>query len=90
MAKNTETVMTFLEKLKENMVEPCANDIRKLKNLATEMNDNIELELYDVPYYSRIYKEKHTQLDELELKKHFPLDVVTKGMLFEGETFPIH
>jgi Zn-dependent oligopeptidase len=44
------------------------------------MGNNIELELYDVPYYSRLYKEKNTQLDELELKKHFPLDVVTSGM----------
>lgn len=80
MAKDTETVMTFLNKLRENMVEPCKNDIQLLKNLAVEMNDNIELELHDIPYYSRIYKEKYTQLDELELKKHFPLDVVTKGM----------
>lgn len=80
MAKNTETVMDFLNKLKDNMRVPCANDIQKLKQLANDIGDDIELELYDVPYYSRLYKEKNAQLDELELKKHFPLDVVTSGM----------
>jgi Zn-dependent oligopeptidase len=81
MAKNTETVMTFLNSLKQKAKDPCMSDIQKLSKLAESMGDDIDnIELWDIPYYSRIYKELNTYLTDEELKKYFPLDVVTNGM----------
>jgi len=85
MAKSTKTVIDFLTNLKERMVQLSQNDVKLLENIAKEDNiDNIHT--YDVAYYSRIYTERNSQLDEEELRKHFPLDVVTNGMFHIYET----
>lgn len=81
MASNTETVMTFLNSLKEKSMEACTNDLQKLFQLANSMDDTVDkIELWDVPYYSRIYKDLYTNLADEELKKYFPLNTVTNGM----------
>ena len=79
MAKKTETVMNFLNELKTKVVKMAKNDLDQLKELAKTENYD-DLQPYDVSYFSRIYKENNALLDEEELRKHFPLDIVTKGM----------
>ncbi len=81
MAKNTETVMNFLNSLKLKAKKSCQNDVQKLSELAVSLGDSIDqIELWDTAYYSRIYKEQNAGLSEDYLRQHFPLDVVTSGM----------
>lgn len=82
MAKKTETVMNFLLDLKQKVITMSRSDLNKLKELAQLENPDLytTIEPYDVGYFSRLYREKNTLLDEEELRKHFPLDVVTQGM----------
>lgn len=86
MAKNTKTVMNFLVNLKERMMKLSQNDIQQLKIIAKELDNLDDICTYDVNYYSRIYKERNSLLDEEELRKHFPLDIVTNGMFRIYET----
>lgn len=85
MAKTTENVMKFLTELKTKAKDLSKNDLNKLSELA--LVDSVSnLQVYDVPYYSRIYTEKHTDLNEEELKTHFPLDTVLNGMFDTYQT----
>lgn len=80
MAKNYNTVMEFLLKLKEKIIPIAKADLEKLEQIAKE--DGIEkLEVWDVSYYTRLYTEKISSLDMKDLKRMFSIDSVTKGIL---------
>lgn len=85
MAKDTHTVMDFLNNLKDKMKSMSRRDLNYLQEVANQDNIN-SIEPYDVSYYSNIYKEKNAELDEEELRKHFPLETVTNGMFNIYET----
>lgn len=77
MAKNTENVMNFLNNMKNKMKSLSEEDISLLQKLAP---DGEKIEAHDIMFYSRIYKERETNLNDEELRKHFPLDTVMSGM----------
>ena len=80
MAKNSSTVMDFLTKLLD-MIKPIVKlDKNKLTELAQELDGLNTLESYDNPYYTRIYKEKVSGLDMVDLKKMFSIESVTNGI----------
>lgn len=81
MAINSQNVSTFLNNLLEKIKPLLGSDLKTLSNLAQK--DGIDkLEIYDISYYSRIYIEKTCDFNKEDLKKHFPITQVIKG-LFE-------
>jgi len=79
MAKKTETVMTFLNSLKDKIKPIVNNDLDLIR--AEALTDNIhEIELWDISYYSKKIKERITNIDMEALKVHFPLITVMNGM----------
>ena len=79
IAQDTETVMKFLNELKE-IIKPLADkEINIFKELAK--NDGIlEYKTYDNFYYERLYKEKEAKIDLIKLRKFFTIQSVTKGI----------
>ncbi len=71
MAEDTNTVMNFLDRLKERIKPIFEKDIEILQNMANK--DNIKLELWDVSYYTKMYKEIKLNINFEELKKYFPV-----------------
>ncbi len=79
MAKTTDNVMNFLNDVYSKVQDKRDDDLRELLDLAK--SDNIDkLELYDIAYYSRIFKEKLLGISKEELNKYFKLDKVLTGM----------
>jgi thimet oligopeptidase len=68
MAKDTNTVIKFLDKLHEKIKPLLKRDYDILLNLSGS-----KLEVYDIAYYSRIHTEKTTLLNKQDLKKYFPV-----------------
>lgn len=80
MAKNSFTVMTFLNKLVEFIKPIVKNEKEKLIQIATEMDGLLNFEMWDKSYYSRIYIEKVSGLNMSDLKKMFSVESVTNGI----------
>lgn len=80
MAKNSQTVNTFLNDLLQKLNPLLKSDLEKLRNLAYELDGLKELAQWDISYYSRIWKERETNLDQRELAKNFSIDSVTQGI----------
>ncbi len=79
MAKNTDSVMKFLIDIKNKINKQKDIDIENLKKIALE--DNIdEIQLYDIAYYSRIYKQRVLNISKEDIKIYFNLEKVTQGM----------
>lgn len=79
MAKNSETVMKFLNDLKESIQPVLTNDYKQLYTLAN-IDGITRFEIYDMAYYMRLYKEQQTSLNNEELRQYFTLDTVTSGI----------
>lgn len=80
MAKNSDTVLEFLNNL-VNLIKPlCLSDKEKLVLLAKELDSLETIESWDKSYYSRIYTERESGLNMSELKKMFTIESVTNGI----------
>jgi len=80
MAKNSQTVMTFLTRL-INLIKPIVkSDKLKLTELAKELDGLDEIKPWDNSYYSRIYVERESGLNMSDLKKLFTIESVTNGI----------
>lgn len=80
MAKNSQTVMTFLTRLVD-MIKPLVkSDKLKLNQLAKELDGLDEIMSWDSIYYGRIYTERESGLNMSDLKKLFTIESVTNGI----------
>eukprot|EP00090_Calanus_glacialis_P014702 TRINITY_DN23551_c0_g1_i1.p1 TRINITY_DN23551_c0_g1~~TRINITY_DN23551_c0_g1_i1.p1 ORF type:complete len:572 (-),score=137.44 TRINITY_DN23551_c0_g1_i1:79-1626(-) len=87
MAKNPDTVEQFLLNLKAKMKVLWEEEKKVLLNLKSveseelglEFNGKIEKE--DFRYYTTKVVEKFYSVDQEKLRKYFPLDTVTEGMM---------
>ncbi len=79
MAKNTTNVMNFLNDILTKIKPKLNKDLEELKNLA-KLDNISDLQVYDIPYYSRIYKENILNVSKEEIKQYFPLNKVVSGM----------
>jgi thimet oligopeptidase len=78
MAETTFNVNQFIINLLTKIKPLLNSDYESLINLANK--DGItKLELYDIPYYSRIFIENTCNFDKDELKKWFPVNKVLSG-----------
>jgi Zn-dependent oligopeptidase len=80
MAKNSQTVMTFLTRLLDLIKPVVKTEKEKLNELAKELDGLNTIESWDKAYYSRIYTERVSGLNMADLKKMFTIDSVTNGI----------
>ncbi len=76
MAEKKDTVWAFLEKLKSAYKPAAQKDLARLKDFA----GGVDLNPWDVGYYSEKLKESLFHFSSEELRPYFPLDNVLKGM----------
>lgn len=76
MAKDSKTVVTFLNELK-TLIEPL---LKEDLNCLKAMCPDIHLEAYDKPYYSRLYVERESGVNMSDLKKMFSIESVKNGI----------
>jgi thimet oligopeptidase len=80
--KSSKNALSFLENLNKmfgNLYDQEREDLLKFAKL---LNKNlINLELWDIAYYTRIYTEQECNINLEELKTYFPLERVVKNTL---------
>ncbi len=79
MAGTPETVLGFLDKLKEAYLPAAKADLERLKEFAAQIGGPSELKPWDVGYYSEKLKQKLFDFSSEDLRPYFPLDNVLKG-----------
>jgi thimet oligopeptidase len=80
MASNSQVVNKFLSGLLDKLKPLTASDLSVLRELAKELDGLTDIKAWDISYYTRIYTEKITKLDQRELAKLFTIDSVTNGI----------
>lgn len=80
MAKNPETVTTFLQDLLEKAKPAAEKEFEKLSAFAKELDGFDHLEKWDGAYYSEKLKQKLFDLDDEKLKPYFKLENVINGV----------
>ena len=87
MAKSPETVVKFLEDLRDRAFKRRSNDIAELLSVKkAELVSSglpVEKELYkwDIPYYTRMLKETKYSVDQQKIAEYFPLHPTVAAML---------
>ncbi|TYB79317.1 M3 family metallopeptidase [Bizionia myxarmorum] len=79
MAKNPETVETFLNELLEKAKPAAENEFKELEAFAKDLDGIDQLQKWDASYYAEKLKQKRFDLDDEKLKPYFKLENVIKG-----------
>ncbi|MVZ64501.1 M3 family peptidase [Sphingobacterium sp. DK4209] len=79
MAKDPETVKTFLNDLLEKGKPAAENEFAELSAFAKEIDGIAQLEKWDSAYYSEKLKQLKFNLDDEKLKPYFKLENVLQG-----------
>ncbi|EGV44138.1 M3 family peptidase [Bizionia argentinensis JUB59] len=85
MAKNPETVETFLNELLEKAKPAAENEFKDLETFAKELDGIEQLQKWDSGYYSEKLKQKLFDLDDEKLKPYFKLENVINGVFTIAE-----
>ncbi|WP_455169123.1 M3 family metallopeptidase, partial [Aegicerativicinus sediminis] len=80
MAKNPDTVNTFLEDLLEKAKPAAQKELERIKTLATELDKISDFQKWDSSYYSEKLKQQLFNLDDEKLKPYFKLENVINGV----------
>lgn len=102
MAKDSRTVMDFLEDILTKARPAAESDYEKLKRLKQELTGE-ELEdfhRYDGPFYTEILKKRELDIDDEVLRPYFKLENVIDGMFviakklygidFQKKNYPVY
>lgn len=85
MAKDTGTVMAFLDRLVD-MAKPSAEaDLNRVRDLAKEIDGLDDVKPWDVGYYSEILKKREYDFDTEALRPYFQIDNVIQGAFDHAE-----
>lgn len=79
MAETPETVLSFLDKLKEAYKPAAQRDLAELKAFAKDLDGLDDLKPWDATYYSEKLKQKLFDFSSEDLRPYFPLDKVLSG-----------
>jgi len=79
MAKNPETVETFLNELLEKAKPAAENEFKNLEKFAKDLDGIDQLQKWDGAYYGEKLKQKLFDLDDEKLKPYFKLENVING-----------
>ncbi len=85
MAKNPETVSTFLNDLLEKAKPAAEREFKTLSDFAKELDGIEQLQKWDGGYYSEKLKQKLFDLDDEKLKPYFKLENVINGVFTIAE-----
>ena len=80
MAKSSDNVMTFLEKLLKSYKPAAEKELSELQEFAASEGFDGDLKPWDVGYYSEKYKQKLFDYSSEELRPYFQLDKVLDGV----------
>ncbi|MFN3603512.1 MAG: M3 family metallopeptidase [Leptonema sp. (in: bacteria)] len=81
MAKTPEKVMNFLEELYQNSYPKAIKELNDLKEwIRIHLKEDIELQPWDLRFYSEQYKKFLYGIDQEMLRPYFPLESVLEGM----------
>jgi len=80
MAKNPETVYTFLDEVMEPALVNAQLEAAELQKLIDADGGNFKLEPWDWRYYTEKLRKQKFDLDEEELRPYFELNNVLNGM----------
>ncbi|MBC7420472.1 MAG: M3 family metallopeptidase [Bdellovibrio sp.] len=80
MAKNEDTVFTFLKRLMEPAKKAAANDLKEVQDFAKKIDGAAEIKPWDFAYYSEKLKEEKYAFNEEELRPYFKLENVIEGV----------
>lgn len=79
MAKNPETVLSFLEDLKVKALPAAKRDVAEVEAFAKKSDNIDQLQRWDFAYYSEKLKKEKFEIDDEALKPYFPLEQVLNG-----------
>ncbi len=79
MAKNPETVNTFLHELLKKAKPKAEEEFKNLKAFAKELDGLDDFQKWDSGYYAEKLKQKLYRLDDEKLKPYFKLENVING-----------
>ncbi len=80
MAMSPKKVMDFLEELFIKAKPHAEKEMKKLQQLAKELDGIDELQRYDSAYYSEILKKRELNFDDEMLRPYFKLESVVDGI----------
>ncbi|MFN2309658.1 MAG: oligopeptidase A [Gammaproteobacteria bacterium] len=80
MAQSTDQVMGFLSDLAERSKPRASADLDELRHFAREQHAALELESWDIAYYSEKLRQHKYAISQEELKPYFPETRVLTGM----------
>jgi thimet oligopeptidase len=81
MAKNSKTVLSFLNGLKDKLSQRSRDDLAQLLKLKKEVEPGAtELKAWDIRYFANQLKKKEFSLDDEKIREYFPADLAVSGM----------
>lgn len=80
MAKNPQTVMSFLDDLLTKAKPAAIKDKQKLVDLKKELTGDDDFQRWDNAFYSEILKKRQLDLDDEALRPYFKLENVVQGV----------
>ncbi len=80
MAKNPETVESFLSELLDKAKPAAENEFSELEKFANDLDGIDKLQKWDAGYYGEKLKQKLFDLDDEKLKPYFQLENVIDGV----------
>lgn len=85
MAKDKESVMSFLEDIYQKARAFAERDFEKLKKLKQELSGDDDLRAYDGPYYTEKLRKQELDFDDELLRPYFKLENVLNGAFSVAE-----
>lgn len=80
MAKNSETVFSFLTGLLEPSKKAAERDLKEVQEFRKKLEGNDEIKPWDFAYYSEKLKEEKYAFNEEDLRPYFKLENVIEGV----------
>jgi peptidyl-dipeptidase Dcp len=80
MAETPQTVLDFLDQLKDSYKQAALKDLAALKEFAAAENGPEEIQPWDIAYYSEKLKKKLFDISSEDFRPYLPLDNVLNGV----------
>lgn len=80
MAKDTGTVIDFVEKIIDKAKSKAQEDLQKLSDLKKDLTGDGDFRKYDAPFYTEKLKKKELDFDDEILRPYFKLENVLSGI----------
>ena len=79
MAERQERIYDLLDNLYDSSIEHAKEDLKKITDLAKQIDNIVNIKSWDIAYYSEKLKQNIYDFDDNELKPYFQSDEVMKG-----------